>query len=134
MKLAQNIGLLLGAALWGLGSDIWGRRISFNITLLIVGIFGTAAGGSPNYTTLSAMAGMRTYRPLISLLITITIGVWSIGVGGNLPVDSSLFLEFLPASHGYLLTVLSIWYVGIGERGIASGSVLIWHKGGHLVN
>ena len=80
------------------------------------------------------MAGMRTYRPLISLLITINIGVWSIGVGGNLPVDSSLFLEFLPASHGYLLTVLSIWYVVIGERGIGSGPVLIWRKGGRLVN
>jgi MFS family permease len=58
LKLAENIGLLLGATVWGLGSDIWGRRISFNITLLIVGVFGTAAGGSPNYTTLSAMTGM----------------------------------------------------------------------------
>lgn len=42
-------------------------------------------------------------------LIMVISAVWSIGVGGNLPVDSSLFLEFLPASHGYLLTVLSIW-------------------------
>ena len=42
-------------------------------------------------------------------LIIIISAVWSIGVGGNLPVDSSIFLEFLPASHGYLLTVLSIW-------------------------
>lgn len=29
-------------------------------------------------------------------------------MGGNLPVDSAIFLEFLPASHQYLLTVLSI--------------------------
>jgi hypothetical protein len=29
-------------------------------------------------------------------------------VGGNLPVDSAIFLEFLPGSHQYLLTVLSI--------------------------
>ena len=33
---------------------------------------------------------------------------WSFGVGGNLPVDSAIFLEFLPASHQYLLTVLSV--------------------------
>jgi MFS family permease len=29
-------------------------------------------------------------------------------VGGNLPVDSAIFLEFLPGTHQYLLTVLSI--------------------------
>lgn len=29
-------------------------------------------------------------------------------MGGNLPVDSAIFLEFLPASHQYLLTVLSV--------------------------
>ena len=32
------------------------------------------------------------------------------GVGGNLPVDGALFLEFLPGSHQYLLTLLSLWW------------------------
>ena len=32
------------------------------------------------------------------------------GVGGNLPVDSAIFLEFLPRSHQYLLTILSIFW------------------------
>jgi hypothetical protein len=36
--------------------------------------------------------------------------MWSVGVGGNLPVDSAVFLEFLPASHQYLLTVMSVWW------------------------
>jgi hypothetical protein len=26
LKLSQNIGLLVGALLWGIGSDIWGRK------------------------------------------------------------------------------------------------------------
>jgi hypothetical protein len=26
LKLGQNIGLLVGAVFWGIGSDIWGRR------------------------------------------------------------------------------------------------------------
>ena len=26
LKLAQNIGLLVGAVFWGVGADIWGRR------------------------------------------------------------------------------------------------------------
>jgi MFS family permease len=35
---------------------------------------------------------------------------YSLGVGGNLPVDSAQFLEFIPASHQYLLTVLSVFW------------------------
>ena len=87
------IALTIGAVFWGVGSDVWGRkqvlsleemsliechgnrRISFNITLFMVGAFATAAGGSPNHIALIALAA-----------------VWSIGVGGNLPVDSSIFL------------------------------------------
>ncbi|KAF4617501.1 hypothetical protein D9613_006442 [Agrocybe pediades] len=93
LKLGQNIGLLIGAAFWGVGADIWGRKISFNLTLLITGVFAIASGGSPNFIVLTAMAS-----------------VWSIGVGGNLPVDSAIFLEFVPGTHQYLLTVLSIWW------------------------
>lgn len=40
--------------------------------------------------------------------IGIFASLWSFGVGGNLPVDSAIFLEFLPGSHQYLLTVLSV--------------------------
>ncbi|KAF9232641.1 major facilitator superfamily domain-containing protein [Melanogaster broomeanus] len=91
--LAMNIGLLLGGVFWGLGCDIWGRRCSFNLTLLIAGVFCLAAGGSPDFITL-----------------TFLIAIVGVGVGGNLPVDSAVFLEFVPGSHQYLLTVLSIWW------------------------
>jgi hypothetical protein len=33
-----------------------------------------------------------------------------LGVGGNLPVDGALFLEFLPFASGNLLTMLSVWW------------------------
>ncbi|KAH7100322.1 MFS general substrate transporter [Auriculariales sp. MPI-PUGE-AT-0066] len=105
LKLAQNVGLLLGAVGWGVGSDIWGRRWSFNITLLITGVFALAAGGAPSFGSLSAF-----------------VGLWSIGVGGNLPVDSSLFLEFIPGSHQWLLTVLAIWWA----FGQLIGSLIAW--------
>lgn len=105
LKLAQNIGLLVGAVFWGVGSDIWGRRLSFDTTLLIVGIFATAAGASPSYVALCSFAA-----------------VWSIGVGGNLPVDSAIFLEFVPASYQWLLTVLSIWWA----FGQLFGSLVAW--------
>ncbi|KAG1751970.1 MFS general substrate transporter [Suillus occidentalis] len=93
LSLASNIGLLVGAVFWGLGCDIWGRRWSFNVTLFMAGIFGLASGGAPNFVALASLIAM--------------VGV---GVGGNLPVDSAVFLDFVPGSHQYLLTILSIWW------------------------
>ncbi|KAH8691607.1 putative sugar transporter [Talaromyces proteolyticus] len=91
LTLAQNIGLLFGAVFWGFGCDIFGRRWAFNLTIGITAVFGLIAAGSPNFAAAGVFAAL-----------------WSVGVGGNLPVDSAIFLEFLPASHQYLLTVLSI--------------------------
>jgi hypothetical protein len=91
LTLAQNIGLLFGAVFWGFGCDIFGRRWAFNLTIGITAVFGMIAASSPNFAAIGVFAAL-----------------WSIGVGGNLPVDSAIFLEFLPASHSWLLTVLSI--------------------------
>lgn len=74
-------------------SDVIGRRPAFNITLALAGIFGIAAGAAPNWIGTAA---------LFACLGT--------GVGGNLPVDGALFLEFLPGASGGLLTLLSIWW------------------------
>ena len=93
--LSQNIGLLIGAAFWGFGCDIFGRKWGFNLTLGLTAVWGLISAGSPNFGAMCAFAAL-----------------WSFGVGGNLPVDSAIFLEFLPASHQYLLTVLSVdWAV-----------------------
>jgi len=93
LTLAQNIGLLAGAMFWGFGCDVFGRRWAFNLTLGITSLFGLLASSSPTF------AGVGVFAAL-----------WSFGVGGNLPVDSAIFLEFLPRSHQYLLTVLSIFW------------------------
>lgn len=93
LSLAQNIGLLFGAMFWGFGCDIFGRRWAFNLTIGITAVFGLVSAGSPNFTAIGCFAAL-----------------WSIGVGGNLPVDSAIFLEFLPGTHQYLLTVLSIFW------------------------
>jgi MFS family permease len=91
LTLAQNIGLLAGAVFWGFGCDIFGRKWAFNLTLGLTALWGMVAAGSPNFAAIGIFAAF-----------------WSFGVGGNLPVDSAIFLEFLPASHQYLLTILSI--------------------------
>ncbi|KAI1822144.1 sugar transporter [Xylaria intraflava] len=87
------VGLSVGSVLWGLGADIMGRRIAFNLTLLITGIFGTLAAYAPNWPAVCS---------LFALMGT--------GVGGNLPVDGALFLEFLPDTSSSLLTLLSVWW------------------------
>ncbi|KAH9949774.1 MFS general substrate transporter [Amylocystis lapponica] len=105
LKIGQNVGTLIGLMFWGLASDVWGRRLGFNATLFITSVFAMAAGGSPNAVALCMLAGL-----------------WGIGVGGNLPVDSAVFLEFVPPSHEYLLTILSVWWA----FGQLYGSLIAW--------
>lgn len=91
LSLAQNIGLLAGAIFWGFGCDIFGRKWAFNLTLGFAAFWGMISASAPNFAAIGVFAAL-----------------WSFGVGGNLPVDSAIFLEFLPGSHQYLLTILSI--------------------------
>ncbi|KAM9900552.1 hypothetical protein OXX79_005061 [Metschnikowia pulcherrima] len=97
LTLAQNLGLLAGAFVWSLAADIIGRRWVFSFTFLFTSVFSIVAGASPNF----AAAG--TFCAL-----------WSFGVGGNLPVDSAIFLEALPTNKKWLLTVMSVWW-SIGQ-------------------
>ena len=73
--------------------DLFGRRLAFNLTIGITSVFGLIAAGSPNFAAIGCFAAL-----------------WSVGVGGNLPVDSAIFLEYLPGSHQYLLTILSVFW------------------------
>ncbi|KAF2212321.1 hypothetical protein CERZMDRAFT_41686 [Cercospora zeae-maydis SCOH1-5] len=94
--LSLFLGLCIGASFWGIMSDIVGRRLAFNCTLFIAGAFGLAAGGAPTWIGACAL-----------------FSCVGLGVGGNLPVDGALFLEFLPGSSSGLLTMLSIfWPIG----------------------
>ncbi len=90
---ALYVGLCIGASFWGVASDIIGRRIAFNTTLLFAGLFGFAIGAAQDWVAACAL-----------------ISCMGIGIGGNLPVDGALFLEFLPFSSGNLLVMLSTWW------------------------
>jgi MFS family permease len=97
LSLASIAGLVVGASFWGLGSDLIGRRLAFNITLFIGGLFGLAAGAAPNFISCAVLVALCGF-----------------GIGGNLPVDSVIFLELIPATHQYLLEILSVWWA-IGQ-------------------
>ncbi|KAL5507126.1 hypothetical protein ACEPAH_6582 [Sanghuangporus vaninii] len=96
VTLSLYVGLIIGATTWGSLADIIGRKLSWNITLLLSGVFGVAAGSAPNFVAFCSL-----------------IACVGFGAGGNLPVDGALFLEHIPQSHQWLLTFLSaFWSVG----------------------
>jgi MFS family permease len=92
-NLGRILGLVIGATFWGFGSDVVGRRFTFNCSFFICGIFLIAAGGADSFVGVAAL-----------------ICVAATGCGGNLVVDSAIFLEFVPASHQWLLFVLATWW------------------------
>ncbi|KAH8552568.1 major facilitator superfamily domain-containing protein [Umbelopsis sp. PMI_123] len=87
------MGMMFGALFWGTYSDSNGRKIPFNTTLTITALFGFAASFAPSFWVLC--------------LFLFCLGF---GVGGNMPTDGALFLEFLPKSHHYLLTFMSVFF------------------------
>ncbi|KAG4031832.1 hypothetical protein MFRU_008g01910 [Monilinia fructicola] len=91
--LSLNVGLSIGAAGWGVGSDIKGRRLGFNCTLIVTGVFALGLASAPNFVAACAF-----------------LGALGVGVGGSLPVDGTLFLEFLPHNNRSYLTLLSVWW------------------------
>lgn len=66
--LSLFLGLCIGASFWGIASDVVGRRLAFNTTLFLAGVFGLAAGGGPNWIGTCAL-----------------FACVGLGVGGNLP-------------------------------------------------
>lgn len=82
-----------------------GRRIAFNCTLLITSVFGIASAYA------SSWGG-----------VCVLFAALGFGVGGNLPVDGALFLEFLPDASSSLLTLLSVWW----PVGQLSSSLFAW--------
>ncbi len=91
------LGMLAGAWFWGRASDLVGRKIGFVGTVAIDSVFGLASAFSPNFIWL-----------LILRMLT------GFGVGGTLPVDYSIFAEYLPARKRgrYLVLLEAFWALG----------------------
>lgn len=76
MTFSLYVGLLVGATVWGIGSDIVGRRLAWLVTLLIGSIFMTAVGGSSSFAVTGVLLALA-----------------GVGIGGSLPVDGALLIE-----------------------------------------
>ena len=94
---ATFAGMLVGAWFWGTISDYIGRRTGFQLTVLVFAVFGLLSAFAPGWEWL-----------LVLRFVT------GFGLGGALPLDFSLYAEFLPTENrGRNLVILeSFWAVG----------------------
>ncbi|KAL8243716.1 hypothetical protein R6Q59_009974 [Mikania micrantha] len=88
-----NAGLALGALSFGLIVDIIGRRWAFNLTCLICSVFGLLIA-APKYN----------YHAVCGIFF-----LSCIGLGGNIPIDATIALEYLPQKRRNLVSLLSMW-------------------------
>jgi putative MFS transporter len=99
---AVFIGMLVGALFWGPLADRIGRRRGFLITVSIFSVFGILSAFAPNAEWLFVCRVMAGF-----------------GLGGAIPLDFSVFAEYLPSKRrGRWLVLLEAWW-GIGVIAIA---------------
>jgi MFS transporter, putative metabolite:H+ symporter len=102
---ATFAGMLVGAWFWGTISDYIGRRTGFQLTVLIFALFGLLSAFAPGWEWLAILRFLTGF-----------------GLGGALPLDFSLYAEYLPRENrGRNLVLLeSFWAVGtITAAGLA---------------
>ncbi|KAH7320273.1 major facilitator superfamily domain-containing protein [Stachybotrys elegans] len=97
LNIAIYVGMLVGALFWGMSADIIGRKWAFNLSLIICSISCIVAGAMPNWPSLGLF-----------------IALLGFGAGGNLVMDTTVFLEYLPGDKQWLLTLLAAWW-GFGQ-------------------
>lgn len=97
LTVAVYVGMFVGALFWGLSADVIGRKYAFNFSLMISSVFCIVAGASPNWIVLGFFVCMAAF-----------------GSGGNLVLDTTVFLEYLPSNKQWLLTTMACWW-GAGQ-------------------
>ena len=97
LTIAVYVGMFTGALFWGFSADMIGRRYAFNFSLFICSVSTIVSGGMPTWASL---------------------GVWialiGFGAGGNLILDTTVFLEYLPGDKQWVLTLMAMWW-GFGQ-------------------
>lgn len=92
LQTAFSTGLTVGAFFFGFAVDVVGRRWSFYLTTFIASVFGIASGGARSFDTLCVIAAFIGF-----------------GIGGNIPIDATITLEFLPTNRRFLVAALSLF-------------------------
>lgn len=103
--------MLTGAVFWGLSADVVGRRHAFNVSLFICSLSAVVAGAMPSWGALGVF-----------------IALVGFGGGGNLVLDTTVFLKYLPGNKQWVLTFLACWW-GVGQ---AVAGFIAWGFMGEL--
>lgn len=105
LTIAVYSGMFLGAIFWGLGADIVGRKYAFNISLFLCSAATIVAGAAPSWPSLGFFVALIGF-----------------GAGGNLILDATVFLEYLPGKKQWVLTFMACWW-GLG---LAINGFIAW--------
>jgi len=91
------LGTVLGSTFWGVAADLYGRRGIYMATSVVVVVFGI----------LSAFSSDVVWLSLLRFLV-------AVGFGGNIAVDFTLFVEFLPTKRRgpMLFCMQAFWPAG----------------------
>lgn len=98
-------GMLVGAWFWGMLADRIGRRTGFQLTVAVFAVFGLASAFAPDAAWLAVLRFATGF-----------------GLGGALPLDFSVFAEYLPTRNRgrWLVLLESFWAVGtVAAAGLA---------------
>ena len=90
-------GMLLGTLFWGFGADLIGRKLAFNLSLLLSAVLTILTGAMGTFTTYCLFIILSCFA-----------------AGGNLVLDTCVFLEYLPHKNQWLLTFFAFFW-GIGQ-------------------
>lgn len=93
----RNCWFFVGASFGGILGDRFGRRFVFITATFVTSVFGLATAFSVNV--------------YMFLILRIFVGV---GLGASVPVDMSLFMEFVPTRNRGTVLVLMNLYWGVG--------------------
>lgn len=98
---ALYVGFLVGALFWGLSADIIGRKWAFNCSLFLAAVAAIVTGAMPSFNSWAAL-----------------VSIGGFAAGGNLVLDTTVFLEFLPSKSQWLVTFMAAWW-GLGQTAAA---------------
>lgn len=117
LTVAAYSGMFAGALFWGFVADLVGRKYAFNLSLFMCAVCCLVAGAMPSWPSLGLF-----------------IALLGFGAGGNLVMDTTVFLEYLPGNKQWLLTLLACWW-GVGQTvtGFIGWGFLVperWNCGG----
>jgi MFS family permease len=97
LTISVYVGMVLGSVVFGMMSDVIGRRLAFNLSLFICAIATLVSGAMPSWPSLAFF-----------------MSIIGFGAAGGIVMDTTIFLEFLPRKHRWVLTFIGIWF-GLGQ-------------------